>query len=559
MTVTTVDERPISDNLGSDAVKVIFASSLGTVFEWYDFYLYGSLATIISKQFFSGVNETAGFIFALLAFAAGFAVRPFGALFFGRLGDMIGRKYTFLVTIVIMGLSTFVVGILPTYASIGVTAPAALITLRLLQGLALGGEYGGAATYVAEHSPQGKRGLYTSWIQATATLGFFLSLIVILATRLTIGEAEFGAWGWRVPFIVSIVLLGISVWIRLSLTESPLFQRMKAEGKSSKAPISEAFGRWSNCKVALVALFGLVAGQAVVCYTGQFYALFFLTQTLKVEPLTANLLIAAALVIGTPLLVACGALSDRIGRKPVILLGFLGAAVLYFPIFEGLTRYANPALYAAQQKAPVTVVADPEQCSFQFNPVGTAKFTRSCDIAKSFLAGAGVSYANESAPAGSIAFIKVGDHRVDSYEASGLSREGAAKKSADFSKTLGATIAAAGYPKSADPAQVNYPMVLLMLVALVSLVAMVYGPIAAVLVELFPTRIRYTAMSLPYHIGNGWLGGFLPTTAFALVAAYGNMFAGLWYPIVIATISLVVGFFFLPETKDRPFDEQTTI
>jgi MFS family permease len=556
MTVTTVHERVVPGGIGSDAVKVIFASSLGTVFEWYDFYLYGSLATIISKQFFSGVNETAGFIFALLAFAAGFAVRPFGALFFGRIGDMIGRKYTFLVTIVIMGLSTFVVGILPNYASIGVAAPAALIALRLLQGLGLGGEYGGAATYVAEHAPQGKRGTYTAWIQTTATLGFFLSLTVILATRLTIGEAEFAAWGWRVPFIVSIVLLGLSVWIRLSLTESPLFQRMKAEGRSSKAPISEAFGRWSNGRVVLVALFGLVAGQAVIWYTGQFYALFFLTQTLKVEPVTANLLIAVALLIGTPLLVACGALSDRVGRKPVILLGFLGAVVLYFPIFEGLTRYANPALYAAQQKAPVTVIADPSQCSFQFNPVGTAKFTHSCDIAKSFLASAGVSYANESAPAGSIAVIKVGDQRVDSFEASPLRPEEAAKKNAEFANTLGATIASAGYPRSADPAQINYPMTLLMLVALVALVALVYGPIAAVLVELFPTRIRYTAMSLPYHIGNGWLGGFLPTTAFALVAAYGNMFAGLWYPVVIAAVSLVIGFFFLPETKDRPLDEQ---
>ncbi|OMI05839.1 MFS transporter [Bradyrhizobium brasilense] len=556
MSVATIDDRLSTEQIGSGSAKVIFASSLGTVFEWYDFYLYGSLATIISKQFFSGVNETAGFIFALLAFAAGFAVRPFGALFFGRLGDMIGRKYTFLVTIVIMGLSTFIVGILPTYASIGFSAPAALIALRLLQGLALGGEYGGAATYVAEHSPRGKRGLYTSWIQTTATLGFFLSLIVILATRLAIGETDFAAWGWRIPFIASIALLGISVWIRLSLTESPIFQRMKAEGKTSKAPVSEAFGRWANVKIVLIALFGLVAGQAVVWYTGQFYALFFLTQTLKVEPVAANLLIAAALLIGTPLLVLCGALSDRVGRKPIILLGFLGAVVFYFPIFEGLTRYANPALYAARQKAPVTVVADPDRCSFQFNPVGTAKFTRSCDIAKSFLAGAGVSYANEPAPAGSVAYVKVGDQRVESYEASGLSKEDAAKKSAEFVKSIAGTISAAGYPKSADPAQVNYSMVLLMLVALVALVAMVYGPIAALLVELFPTRIRYTAMSLPYHVGNGWLGGFLPTTAFALVAAYGDMFAGLWYPIVIAAIALVVGFFFLPETKDRPLDDQ---
>ncbi|MFB9268042.1 MFS transporter [Bradyrhizobium erythrophlei] len=557
MTVTAISERRISKGISSDVAKVIFASSLGTVFEWYDFYLYGSLATIISKQFFSGVNETAGFIFALLAFAAGFAVRPFGALFFGRIGDMVGRKYTFLITIVIMGLSTFVVGVLPTYASVGVAAPAALIALRLLQGLALGGEYGGAATYVAEHAPDHKRGAYTAWIQTTATLGFLLSLLVILVTRITIGESEFAAWGWRVPFIVSLALLGISVWIRLSLTESPLFQRMKSEGKTSKAPILEAFGRWSNCKIALVALFGLVGGQAVIWYTGQFYSLFFLTQTLKVEPVTANLLIAAASVIGTPLLLLSGALSDRIGRKPVILLGFLGAIVLYFPLFHGLTRYANPALFEAQQNAPVTVVADPAQCSFQFNPVGTAQFTHSCDIAKSFLAGAGVSYANEAGPAGSVAVIKVGDKSVESFEASGLPAGDAAKKNAEFKKSLGETIAAAGYPLMADPARINYPMTLLILVMLVGLVAVTYGPIAATLVELFPTRIRYTAMSLPYHIGNGWLGGFLPTTSFALVAAYGNMFAGLWYPIVISAVSLVIGFFFLPETKGRPLDQQS--
>jgi MFS family permease len=555
MTVTTLDGPVSKKRIGGGEAKLIFASSLGTVFEWYDFYLYGSLATIISKQFFSGVNETAGFIFALLAFAAGFAVRPFGALIFGRLGDMVGRKYTFLVTIVIMGLSTFVVGLLPTYQSIGVAAPGILIALRLLQGLALGGEYGGAATYVAEHSPPGKRGLYTSWIQTTATLGFFLSLIVILAARIAIGEAEFAVWGWRVPFLMSIALLGVSVWIRLSLTESPLFQKMKAEGKTSKAPISEAFGQWPNAKIVLIALFGLVAGQAVIWYTGQFYALFFLTQTLKVEPVAANLLIAVALLIGTPMLVAFGALSDRIGRKPIVLAGFLGAVLLYFPIFEGLTKYANPDLYAAQNSSPVTVFADPSECSFQFNPVGTSKFTRSCDVAKSFLAGAGVSYANEDAPRGSLATVQVGGQKIPSVELGGLSKDDAAKKSAEFSKTLGATISAAGYPRSADPAKMNYPMVVLMLVALVTLVAMVYGPIAAILVELFPTRIRYTAMSLPYHIGNGWLGGFLPTTAFALVAAYGNMFAGLWYPIAIAGISLVVGFFFLPETKDRILDE----
>jgi MFS family permease len=534
--------------------KLIFASSLGTVFEWYDFYLYGSLAGIIGRQFFSGVNETAGFVFALLAFAAGFAIRPFGALFFGRIGDIVGRKYTFLITILIMGASTFLVGVLPNYASAGIVAPVALIALRLLQGLALGGEYGGAATYVAEHAPAGRRGYYTSWIQTTATLGFFLSLVIILGTRLSIGEAEFASWGWRIPFLLSILLLGISVWIRLSLNESPMFAKMKSEGRTSKAPIGEAFGKWSNLKFVLIALFGLVAGQSVVWYTGQFYALFFLTQTLKVEAVTANLLIAAALVIGTPLLVLFGVLSDRIGRKPIMLAGFLGAAVLYFPLFNALTHFANPALDAAQHSAPVSVVADPGSCSFQFNPVGTSLFTRSCDIAKSYLARSGVSYSNESAPAGGVAVVKVGDMSIPSYDAAGLTPSDAKSRANDFSKALGDAMRAAGYPSSADPDKIDYPMVMLILTLLVTLVAMVYAPIAAVLVELFPTRIRYTAMSLPYHVGNGWFGGFLPATAFALVAAYGNIYAGLWYPVVIAGVCFLVGLFFLPETKDVDFE-----
>jgi MFS family permease len=540
--------------MSAEERKLIFASSLGTVFEWYDFYLYGSLAGIIGRQFFSGINETAGFVFALLAFAAGFAIRPFGALFFGRIGDTVGRKYTFLITILIMGASTFLVGVLPNYASAGIAAPVALIALRLLQGLALGGEYGGAATYVAEHAPSGRRGFYTSWIQTTATLGFFLSLVIILGTRLSIGEAEFASWGWRIPFLLSILLLGVSVWIRLSLNESPMFAKMKSEGRTSKAPISEAFGKWSNLKIVLIALFGLVAGQSVVWYTGQFYALFFLTQTLKVEPVTANLLIAAALVIGTPLLVLFGILSDRIGRKPIILAGFLGAAVLYFPLFNALTHYANPALDAAQHSAPVSVVADPASCSFQFNPVGTSQFTRSCDIAKSYLARSGVSYSNESAPAGGVAVVKVGDVSIPSFDASGLTPSDAKSRADTFSKALGDTMRAAGYPSSADPDKIDYPMVMVILTLLVTLVAMVYAPIAAVLVELFPTRIRYTAMSLPYHVGNGWFGGFLPATAFALVAAYGNIYAGLWYPVVIAGVSFLVGLFFLPETKDLDFE-----
>ncbi|WP_353558754.1 MFS transporter [Paraburkholderia terrae] len=535
----------------SDERKIIFASSLGTVFEWYDFYLYGSLAAVVGKQFFSSVNETAAFIFALLAFAAGFAVRPFGALVFGRLGDLVGRKYTFLVTILLMGTSTFLVGVLPSYASIGITAPVLLIVLRLVQGLALGGEYGGAATYVAEHAPGHKRGGYTAWIQTTATLGFFLSLLVILGTRLIAGESAFADWAWRIPFVFSVILVSISVWIRMTLSESPVFLKMKAENTTSKAPIKEAFGEWKNVRLVLIALFGVVAGQAVIWYAGQFYALFFLTQTLKVNPVTANLLIAAALLIGTPMIVFFGSLSDRVGRKPVMLLGFLLAIVFYFPIFHGLTKFANPTLYAAQESAPVTVVADPTSCSFQFNPVGTSSFSKSCDIAKSFLARSAVNYSNEDAPAGTVAYVRVGNTRIDSVDIAGVGKKEGAKQVRDFEEKLGTLIKSVGYPTIADPKLINYPMVLLMLIGLVLTVAMVYGPIAATLVELFPTRIRYTAMSLPYHIGNGWFGGFLPTTAFALVAATGNIYAGVWYPVVIATVSLVIGFFFLPETRQR--------
>ncbi len=529
--------------------RVIFASSLGTVFEWYDFYLYGSLAAIIAKQFFTALNPTSGFIFALLAFAAGFAVRPFGALLFGRLGDMIGRKYTFLVTIVIMGLSTFLVGVLPTYASIGVAAPIMLITLRLLQGLALGGEYGGAATYVAEHAPNGKRGLYTSFIQTTATLGLFLSLLIILGCRYYFGKDAFEAWAWRIPFLLSFVLLMISVWIRLQLAESPLFQQMKNEGKTSKAPLTESF-LTRNSRVVLLALLGATAGQAVVWYAGQFYALFFITQTLKIEPITANLLIAGALVLGTPFFSFFGWLSDKIGRNPIIMLGCLLAAVTYFPIFKGLTHYGNPAIEAAAQTSPVVVVADPSACSFQFNPVGTSKFTTSCDIAKSALARGGTPYSNEAVPAGTVASIKIGSTTVASYEASGLSGDAAKAEADRFNGELKAAMTSAGYPEKADPARINQPMLLVLLTILVIYVTLVYGPIAAWLVELFPTRIRYTSMSLPYHIGNGWFGGFLPTISFALVAATGNIYQGLWYPIVIAVMTLVIGTLFLPETKD---------
>jgi MFS family permease len=545
--MATVSGQVSHAPMTADEKRVIFASSLGTVFEWYDFYLAGSLAAFISKSFFSGVNPTAGFIFTLLGFAAGFAVRPFGALVFGRLGDMVGRKYTFLITIVIMGLSTCVVGFLPGYASIGIAAPVIFIAMRLLQGLALGGEYGGAATYVAEHAPANRRGFYTSWIQTTATLGLFLSLLVILGVRTWMGEESFGAWGWRIPFVASLILLAISVWIRLQLRESPAFERIKAEGKTSKAPLSEAFGQWKNLKIVILALIGLTAGQAVVWYTGQFYALFFLTQTLKVDGSSANILIALALLIGTPFFVFFGSLSDRIGRKPIILAGCLIAALTYFPLFKALTHYANPALEAATQKSPIVVIADPNECSFQFNPVGTSKFTSSCDIAKSALSKSGLNYENVAAPPGTIAQIKVGDTVINAYDGKAADAKDLGKA---FDGQLSSTLKADGYPPKADPAQINWPMTVVILTILVIYVTMVYGPIAAMLVEMFPTRIRYTSMSLPYHIGNGWFGGFLPATAFAIVAAKGNIYSGLWYPIIIALATFVIGLIFVRETKD---------
>ncbi len=536
--------------------KVIFASSLGTVFEWYDFYLYGSLAPIIARQFFSGLDPTSAYIFALLAFAAGFLVRPFGAIFFGRFGDMIGRKYTFLVTILIMGASTFVVGLLPNYASIGITAPVILIALRMLQGLALGGEYGGAATYVAEHAPHGKRGAYTAWIQTTATLGLFLSLIVILGVRNSMGEKDFGDWGWRIPFLVSVVLLAVSVWIRLSLNESPAFQRMKSEGKTSKAPLTESFGQWKNLKIVILALVGLTAGQAVVWYTGQFYALFFMTTIAKVDNTTANLLIAGSLAIGTPFFIVFGALSDKIGRKPIIMAGCLIAALTYFSVFPLLLKNANPALLAAQQATKVTIAADPKECSFQGSPIARdIDFLSSCDIAKRALTQAYIPYENKAAAPGTPATVTVGD-KVFTAPAATLNEQrngfsaASAKSIADFRKGLGDATKAANLSVAADPDKMNKGMVLLLLVFLVILVTMVYGPIAAMLVELFPTRIRYTSMSLPYHIGNGWFGGLLPTTAFAMVAATGDIYYGLWYPVIVAAATFVIGMLFIRETKD---------
>ncbi len=553
--MATASAVSTSSPMTAEEKKVIFASSLGTVFEWYDFYLYGSLAAIIAKQFFSGLDPSAAFIASLLAFAAGFIVRPFGALVFGRLGDMIGRKYTFLVTILIMGLSTFIVGVLPSYASIGAAAPVILIGLRMLQGLALGGEYGGAATYVAEHAPQGKRGAYTSWIQTTATLGLFLSLMVILGTRTAIGEAAFAEWGWRVPFIVSILLLAISVWIRLSMNESPAFQKMKAEGKTSKAPLSESFGQWKNLKIVLLALFGLVAGQGVVWYSGQFYALFFLTSVLKVDSATANILVAVSLIIGTPFFVVFGTLSDKIGRKPIIMAGLLLAIVTYFPLFKALTDAANPDLAKAQASAKITLTVDPATCSFQGSPVAReVDFTSSCDIAKRALAQSAASYETVAGPAGTVAQVKVGETVVNSLNATKATEhkfdEASTKGIATFKKELGEALKAAGYPAKADPTKVNKPMVVAILTLLVIYVTMVYGPIAAMLVELFPTRIRYTSMSLPYHIGNGWFGGLLPSITFAMVAQNGNIYHGLWYPIGVAAMSFVVGMLFVRETKD---------
>ncbi|WP_332816579.1 MFS transporter [Sphingopyxis sp.] len=538
--------------------KVILASSLGTVFEWYDFYLYGLLATIISAQFFSGVNETTGFIFALAAFAAGFAVRPFGALVFGRIGDLVGRKNTFLVTMGLMGLSTFLVGVLPSYASIGVAAPILLVFLRLVQGLALGGEYGGAATYVAEHAPEGKRGLFTSFIQTTATLGLFAALGVVIVIRSAIGEAAFADWGWRIPFLISVILLGVSLWIRLQLEESPVFKQMKEEGTTSKAPLTEAFGRWANLKWVIVALFGAVAGQAVVWYAGQFYALFFLEKTLKVDGATANILIAIALALGTPFFIFFGWLSDKIGRKPIILAGCALAALTYFPAFHMLTTAANPAMAKAQASAAVTVNADPGACAFQFDPVGKEKFeSTGCDIAKSALAKAGVSYTSVTRPrrTGEAADVWIGNRVLVAPEPWRLAEEDRAAAAEAFRKELAAATADAGYPAKADLAAMNKPLVVAILFYLVLLVTMVYGPIAALLVELFPSHIRYTAMSLPYHIGNGWFGGFLPTTAFAMVAATGNIYYGLWYPVTVAVITLIVGLLFLPETFRRKIHE----
>jgi MFS family permease len=539
--------------IASSEKLVIFASSLGTVFEWYDFYLYGSLVAVVQAKFFTGLSPTGGFIAALIAFAAGFLVRPFGALVFGRLGDLVGRKYTFLITILIMGSATFLVGCLPTYKTLGIVAPIILLLLRILQGLALGGEYGGAATYVAEHAPVGKRGAYTAWIQTTATLGLFLSLIVITLCRTLLTPAQFDEFGWRIPFLVSSLLLAISVWIRLKLQESPVFKRMKEQGRNSKAPLKESFAVWSNLKIVILALLGLTAGQAVVWYTGQFYALFFLTQILKVDPLQANKLIAWSLFIGTPFFIVFGVLSDKIGRKGIIMAGCALAILTYFPLFKGLTHYVNPQLEAAIKTAPVTVVADPNDCSVQFNPVAKPKAVTSCDIAKAALVAKGVPYHNEAAPPATIASVKVGETVITSYDGE---MPDAKAKAPVFEKGLGAALTAAKYPAKADKETVNgnKVMIILILFVLVLYVTMVYGPIAAMLVEMFPARIRYSSMSLPYHIGNGWFGGLLPTFSFAIVAAKGDIYSGLWYPIIVASVTLVVGTLFVKERRDVDLD-----
>jgi MFS family permease len=559
--------------------KVIIASSAGTVFEWYDFYLYGALASIIGAQFFAAYSVTQQSIFALLTFAAGFIVRPFGAIIFGRLGDIVGRKYTFVVTVVLMGAATFLVGLLPTYHTIGVAAPIALIVLRMLQGLATGGEYGGAAVYVAEHAPHNQRGFFTSWVNTTPTLALLLSLVVIMFTQIALDAgfppveqpdgttlSAFKAWGWRIPFLLSAVLLLISLYVRLQMQESPAFQRMKAEGAASAQPLREAFGEWRNVKIGLIALFGLVAGQAVVWYTAHFYTLFFIQNILQVDQFTTNVLVAWALIAGVGFVVAFASLSDRIGRKPLILGGCLLAVLTYFPLFEQLTRTANPALYRAQSNVEVTVTADPTDCAFQFNPTGKVTYSSSCDIAKAALAQRAVHYRNEDAPAGTVASVRIGK------------AEPIAAIDAAFAARIAAALSAEGYPNPGHAETVKIAIdpsaglanvakvfdiwsaqkltIIGILVLLIMFAAMTYGPIAAALVELFPTRIRYSGMSLPYHIGNGWFGGLLPATAFAIVAATGDIYSGLWYPVIVAAATVVIGLFLVPETH-KTVDEYT--
>lgn len=551
MAIETNADTAVTPGLRRENVTVIAASSVASVFEWFDFFLYGALAVVISRNFFAGVNETTAFVLALLAFAAGFAVRPFGAVVFGFFGDLLGRKKTFIVTLALMGVATFCVGLLPTYEQIGSAAPWILVGLRMLQGLSVGGVYGGAATYVAEHVDRHRRGFYTSFIQITATVGMALSLATIFATRMLVGEDAFSEWGWRIPFLLSIVLLGLTIWIQMRLSESPVYLEMKASGKASKRPLKDAFGNWQNLRLILIALFGSMVGQAVIWYAAQFYVFFFMERILKVDAPLTNLLVAVALVLSTPLYVFFGWLSDRIGRKPVILGACLLAALTYFPLFKALTEAANPALARAVATAPVTVWADKSECTFQFDPIGTAKFSTSCDIARSYLARAGVSYSTVAAPAGTLAQLRVGDQTLDSFRGEALSTAELKASRVEWEKQAAALVEASGYPAKAEQQDINVPMVLLILVIVMSLSAMVYGPMAALLTELFPAQVRYTSMSLPYHLGTGWFGGFLPPVAFAIVAATGSIFSGLWYPLIGALITLVCGLLFLPETKGR--------
>ena len=579
---TTFDQLPKHHTVTNSERLVITASSLGTVFEWYDFYLYGLLTAIIASQFLTGLNPTTAYIMALLVFASGFIVRPFGALVFGRIGDLVGRRYTFIVTLSVMGISTFLVGCLPTYKTAGVAAPAMLVGLRMMQGLALGGEYGGAASYVAEHAPDTKRGLYTSWIQITATAGLAMALLVVIMVRSPItgvGEDAFKAWGWRIPYLLSGAFLVVGLWLRLKLHESPVFQKMKAEGTGSKAPLTEAFGQWTNLRVVLIAFFGAIAGQAVIFYGCQLYVMTFLEKMLKLDGLTANVLVAAALLLGSPFYLVAGALSDRIGRKPVILAGCVLTALTLFPAFHMLTEAANPALAAAQANAPVTVTANPDECNSQFDPVGGKSYdTTSCDIIKAMLAKSGINYRNVPAAPGTVASITIGtttftapDPRmvkgdakkaaIAAFTAAIVGKPATPAKPAEGTKPATAAapavpgaLAKVGYPTKADPAKINTVKVVAILFYLVILVTLAYGPIAALLVELFPSRIRYSAMSLPYHIGNGWLGGLLPAISFAMVAANGNIFYGLWYPVIVAGATAIIGAIALPETHRRSID-----
>lgn len=531
--------------------RIVFGTSAGTIFEAYDFILFGSLAPIISGHFFAAVNETAAFIFTLLTFAAGFAVRPLGALLFGRMGDRTGRKRAFIITITLMGLSTFAIGALPTYSSIGILAPILLIALRMLQGLAYGGEYGGAVVYTAEHAPQHQRGLYVGWIQTAAGFALFMSFLVIFLTRSLMGEEVFIDWGWRVPFLISIALLVVSLWVRLTLEESPLFKRMLEEGKNSKRPLSEAFLEWKNLKLVLLVLFGLMAIQGVLFYTAHFYSQFFLTQILKVDGATVTFIMMVVTAISCLMYVFFSWLSDRIGRKSIILTGTILATFTTFPLYRALTDAANPAVAAAQISAPVVVVADPAECSLQFDPVGQAEFVTSCDIAKSTLARRGVSYVNEAAPAGEAAVIRIGEQLIASIEGRGLAADELAGARAGFEARLDAALSSAGYPATADPQDVNVVLVAAIIMVMVTFVVMVFAPMATMAIEIFPTRIRYSALSLPYHIGSGWFGGFLPAIAFAMVAATGDIYFGLWYPVIVAGVGAVILAFFLAETKDR--------